>query len=229
MIAAFAKAFVQMFTPGFIWVILRALVITIAVFAGLLWLCSQALGLIPEIDSKWFGWIDEAGQLAGFALIFVGMIVLLVPTAAVVLGIFLEEIADKVERRFYKDVSARDVPFLEGLGVGLRLLATMIVLNILFLPIYLLLAPFAPLIFLLLNGYLTGREFFEMVAMRHMSSQETKQLRRRNAISVLFAGIVITLLLMIPIANFVVPVFGAAFMTHVFHRIRRNAPQTIPA
>jgi CysZ protein len=47
-------------------------------------------------------------------------------------------------------------------------------------------------------------------------------MRQRHATGILGAGIVIALLSMIPVVNFFAPLFGTAFMVHVFHHYQRQ-------
>src|SRR3546814_18267334 len=56
-----------------------------------------------------------------------------------------------------------------------------LILNLLVLPLYLVLIWIPPLnllLFYLLNGYLLGREYFEMVAVRRLDLAAAKRLRR---------------------------------------------------
>jgi CysZ protein len=95
------------------------------------------------------------------------------------------------------------------------------VLNILALPLY-----FVPIInvfvFYLLNGYLLGREYFELVAARRFDAAGTRRLRRKFRGRVMLAGVVIAFLLTVPIVNLVTPVVATGFMLHVFERLRRR-------
>ena len=93
-------------------------------------------------------------------------------------------------------------------------------LNLLCLPLYLILMfvpPFNLVLYYLLNGYLYGREYFELVAHRRMDPMAARSMRQRNRGKVLFAGILLTFLLTIPIINFLTSVIATAFMVHVFH------------
>jgi CysZ protein len=74
---------------------------------------------------------------------------------------------------------------------------------------------------ILANAYLLSREYFEMVARRHMSSGSAAVLRRQNGPSVLLAGTVPALLSLVPIVNLAVPLFATSFFTHVFKSVRR--------
>ena len=102
-----------------------------------------------------------------------------------------------------------------------------LILNLLVLPLYLVLIWIPPLnlvLFYLLNGYLLGREYFEMVAVRRLELPAAKRLRRDSRGRVIMAGAVITFLLTIPLVNLITPIIAMAFMLHVFEDLRRRAP-----
>ena len=85
-------------------------------------------------------------------------------------------------------------------------------------PLYLL-PLFNLCLFYLLNGYLLGREFFVMVARRHMPIETAEALRKAHSRPVTIAGIALALCATIPIANFFAPFWGIAVMTHLYHRL----------
>ena len=94
------------------------------------------------------------------------------------------------------------------------------------LPLYLLLLfvpPFNLIVFYALNGYLLGREYFEIVGVRRLDDAETRTLRRRHRGRAFMAGVVIAILLTVPLVNLFTPVVATAFMLHVFERLRRRA------
>ena len=89
-----------------------------------------------------------------------------------------------------------------------------------FLALFLLLIPGVNLIaFYLGNGYLLGREYFELAAMRHLPAAEARQLRQANRGLVFLCGVIIAGLASVPIVNLLTPLFATAFMVHVYKRI----------
>ena len=90
-------------------------------------------------------------------------------------------------------------------------------------PLYLL--PAANLvIYLALNGYLLGREYFELVAHQRLALGEARQQRRGQRGRLWLAGAAIAVMLMIPVFNLVAPVVAIAFMVHlVTPRLWRGA------
>jgi CysZ protein len=98
----------------------------------------------------------------------------------------------------------------------------LVTVNILALALYAFAGPFAILTFWALNGYLLGREYFVMVAMRRLGRQGARDLRKKHWLSVWVAGTLMAAPLTVPFVNLFVPVLGAATFTHMFHRINRS-------
>tara|TARA_B110000208_G_C11747550_1_gene422268 strand:+ start:898 stop:1251 length:354 start_codon:yes stop_codon:yes gene_type:complete len=78
----------------------------------------------------------------------------------------------------------------------------------------------APFIFWATNGYLLGREYFQMAAMRRLSRSESILFFQRHHSAIWFAGISMATPLSIPLVGPFIPVLGAATFTHQFERLR---------
>lgn len=223
MIRHISRAMGMFLVPGTWGVIFLSIAITaisfIVLFAGAYWGIAQ----IPEAGWTLFGWnwawVDNVVEALAGLLLIILFIFLLIPVSAITLGFFVEVIANKVEDRWYGGRGQLREPSIgEILGVLVRFFFWVIVLNLLVLPLY-----FIPLVnvvvYVVLNGFLVGREFFEMVALRHVPPLEVARLRRENKFTIFTAGAVTTLALSIPVVNFVAPVFGAALMVHVYKEL----------
>jgi CysZ protein len=114
------------------------------------------------------------------------------------------------------------MPALAAIGAGVKFFLVVLVVNLV--ALFLLLVPGVNLIaFYAGNGYLLGREYFEMVAMRHLSLEEARRLRKANLATVFLAGLIIAGLASVPIANLLTPLFATAFMVHVYKSLARRA------
>ena len=216
MLKAIGRTLEQMASPAFLWVLARAFALTAIIFVALFWLLQMALGAIPELP---WGWLNTVISFLASAGLLVAFLFLRFTGAALFLGLFLESVADAVEARYYPDRRGKDLDVWTGLATGLRFCAVMLALNAVLLPVYLLVPVGNVLVLLAVNGYLIGREYFELVALRHMPPDQARQLRRRNAGRIFRTGLVIAIPLSIPIVNLVGPLFGAALMVHVFKDI----------
>src|SRR5262249_46176818 len=154
--------------------------------------------------------------------IVVGSLFLAAPVASLFIGIFLEDVAVAVERKRYPaDLPGQSLGVWASLTTALAFLGALLIANLIALPFYLI--PGANLaIYLVLNGYVLGREYFEFVAFRHRPPREATKLRRRHAFSVFLAGAIIALALLVPILNLLAPLFGTAFMVHVFKHAEKT-------
>ncbi len=226
---SFFKALGQMGDRRFRKVLLLGLGLTlgllIAAYFVLLWVLN-ALGL-HDLLVRFFGegaWISSAIGAASLVAMLVLSMFLMVPVASAMTSIFLDQIADAVEDRHYPHISqAHTVPFSEALKDTFSFLGLLIVANLLALVLYLVFAPLAPLIFWGLNGFLLGREYFTLVAMRRVGRSGAKELRRKHLATIWAAGTLMAIPLSVPIVNLLIPILGAATYTHVYHKLMQRA------
>lgn len=217
LIPALFKAFGQLDDPALRRVMWRGLGYAAVLFAILLALCWWGLSALTFFD---IGWADTlVAALGGLAV--AALAVLLFPGAMIaVQGVLLDDAAEAVEKRYYPQVSAAAPTLAVSIWASLRLAVATVLLNLLVLPLYFI--PFVNLVvFYALNGYLYGREYFELVALRRMSEDETKAMRKRHPGGLFMAGLVSAGLFSIPVVGWFMPAVVAAFMVHVFEGLRR--------
>ena len=75
--------------------------------------------------------------------------------------------------------------------------------------------------FLGANGYLFGREYFELAAMRFRSAGDARAMRQRHSLSVFLGGLVIAAFVSIPLLNLFTPLFATALMVRLHRRLGR--------
>jgi CysZ protein len=142
-----------------------------------------------------------------------------------IMGFYLERVAAAVEALDYPGrISPRRQPLGEMVAITLRLSLLTLVLNLLALPVYLLVPGINLFLFLVLNGYLFGRGYFEVVALRRLDAGEARVVRRRFAGRIFLGGVVIAGLFALPLVNLVAPVIATAFMLHIFEALPRLEP-----
>jgi uncharacterized protein involved in cysteine biosynthesis len=170
-------------------------------------------------------WIDDLVSWgAAFLLLFLSVF-LMVPVASAITSMFLDQVADAVEARHHPDLpQPRSVPFSEGLRDTINFLGVLVAANLVALLLYLFLPPAAPFIFWALNGYLLGREYFTLVAIRWVGRSAAADLRRRYSGTIWLAGILMAVPLSVPLLNLVIPILGAATFTHLYHGLTRPRP-----
>lgn len=228
--ASFLAALGQIGDPSFARVLALGVGLTVALLAGftaiMLWTLDR---LVPETFTLpligTVGWLDDLASGASVLAILVLSIFVMVPVASAFSSFFLDDVTDAVEAKHYPALPpAPRLGFWEGLGEGANFLAVLILANMAAFAAYLLLPPLAPLIFLALNGFLLGREYFQLIAARRLGRAGAKALRRRHAATIWLAGALMALPLLVPVVNLLVPVIGAATFTHLYHRLPKGDP-----
>lgn len=224
MIGAFIKAVNQLGDKNvrkyILFSIFAALLTFIALWSVVGWLLTET----AVSDIGWIeGSVDILGGIATLALTWF----LFPATVSAVIGLFLDRVANAVEQTHYPHLQPTDgAPLGEQIALTAKFLAILIALNILLLP-FLFLGPIFPFVFYTVNGYLLGREYFEMVAARRMPGGAVTQLRKAHQGRLLVAGIGIAFLLTIPLVNLLMPVVATAAMVHLFEGWRQNGT-TLP-
>ncbi len=223
-LSAFLMAVRDMFAPPLRWVFVKAVGLTLALFLGLAWFVAW---LVPDrIVLPFFGeigWLSDALNAVSFLGVLGASVFLMVPVAALFTGLFLEEVADNVEKLHYRDLPPpRGATLLEALIDAVQFTVLLVVVNIFAFFVGLLLGPLAPVLWWGVNGFLLGREYFSVVALRRMKRREMKRLLRRHFLTIWAAGVVMAIPLSVPVMNIVIPVLGVAAITHLFHRLRQQ-------
>ncbi|MEL6584263.1 MAG: EI24 domain-containing protein [Pseudomonadota bacterium] len=222
-IPALQAALAQLPDPRFRRVLIRAIGITFATLVAVSAALGFAVSLIGDVSLPLFGAVDlgaTLGVLAGLGAVIASAF-LMIPVAAMVIGFFLEDIAKAVEEEHYPHLTAAaGVPFFSAVLDSLRLFGVVILANLVALIFYLLFAPLAPFLFYGLNGFLLGREYFSLVALRRLSAREVSALRRRHRLSIWALGVILAIPLSVPLLGLIVPLIGVAAYTHFFHLLQ---------
>jgi CysZ protein len=217
MIADALDAFGEIFSPPFRGVMWKSLGLTAAilVLAGI-GLDRLALSFVHVGPA----WLSAALSVVVALGLIVGVIFLAPPTVSLVASLFLDDVAAIVERTIDPNgPPGRPLPLGPSLMMGVRFAVLSILVN----AIVLVLTIFTGVglaAYFILNGYLLGREYFELAAMRHVSGAEARLLFQRNAPMVFVAGAIVSAFVAVPILNLLTPLFATAFMTRVCKRIR---------
>jgi uncharacterized protein involved in cysteine biosynthesis len=205
-------------------VFLGVLLALALLFAAYILFIQTIWWLSPDsIDLPVIGPVSGIETVLGWASLFlmIGLSVfLMVPVASAFTGFFLEDVADAVEDRHYPGLPpAMPMTLGESLRQSVNFLGLVIAVNVGALFLYPFVGPGIPLVFWAINGFLLGREYFSLVALRRLPPQEVKAMRRRNRWTLWAAGTLMAAPLTVPIVNLVVPVLGVATFTHLYHRL----------
>ncbi|WP_322895485.1 MULTISPECIES: EI24 domain-containing protein [unclassified Yoonia] len=227
-LSSFMLALGQMSDPRFRSVLWRGIGLTIAllvaIYAGVLWLIEAvASGPVTLPGVGEVTWIGDLLSWGSLGVMIVLSVFLMVPVASAITSLFLDEVAEAVEEKHFPTLPPMPGPsFSEGLRDTFGFLGILIGANLMAFVLYALLPFAAFFIFYALNGFLLGREYFQLAAMRRIGRAGAQALRKKHQGTIWLAGCLMAVPLSFPFINLVIPVLGAATFTHLFHRLNRR-------
>ena len=239
MLDAAIKALLQILSPPMRAILYKAiglaLVLIVVLAIGLQWLLSwfatsgeswgeAMLGPGFHTPLNILAWIVSIAAGLGVVL---GGIFLMPAITSLVASVFVDDVADHVEREHYPaERAGTALPFGLALTEGGKTALLTILVYLIALP-FVFVAGAGFIVFFVATAWLLGREYFELAAMRFRSPAEAKAMRRSNAATVFAAGLVIAGFVSIPIVNLATPLFGMAFMVHLHKRLSGLRPELI--
>ena len=191
--------------------------------SGELW-AETMLGPTFHTPLNILAWILSIA--AGLGIVF-GAVFLLPAITSLVAGVFVDDVAEIVEREHYPaDRSGAALPIGLAMTEGIKTALLTLLVYLIALP-FVFVAGAGVIAFFIATAWLLGREYFELAAMRFRSPAEAKAMRRDNASTVFLAGLIIAAFVAIPIVNLATPLFGMAFMVHMHKRLSGPRPELI--
>ena len=210
------QAFEQLGDPAIRRIVWLSTAAALLLLAGLVF----GAGLLLA-DSRLVGWpwldaiVDVLGVVA--TLFLAGLA--FPATIGLIAGLFAERVADAVDRRHYPHLPPpRRQSVGEALAIAARFAGLILLANLLLVIVSFWLPGVNLLLLYGLNGYLLGREYFEMAAARRLDPLAMRALRRRRGGAIWLAGLAIALLLAVPMVNLLIPVVAMALMVHEVQR-----------
>lgn len=220
MISAAFKALDDLLSKDFRSVLLKAFGITLALFTAILIgveVLLSSLTLIP------WPWAETLAAIGAGLVLLVAFFFMMAPVTAIFAGLYLDDIAGRVEARHYsQDIKGTPLSGFRAVQTSLQFALVILAVNIAVLPLVFTGIGAAALV--IANAYLLSREYFEMIAMRHMPVDEARAFRKEHTPQVFAAGFVPALLSIIPVMNLAVPLFATSYFVHIFKRVRATYP-----
>jgi uncharacterized protein involved in cysteine biosynthesis len=222
----FLKSIAQFDDPKFRRVLWRGLGLTIVLLIAACLLVN--FGINQLLSSAWAAnligdqsWLGALINIGGVLFTIALSIWLMVPVTSAIIALFLDEVAQAVEARHYPHLPKQTATKLQDqILVGIRFLGILVLANVGALILSLIVPLLAPFVFWATNGYLMGREYFQMAAMRRMPRAQAQELYQRHQGSIWTAGILMAIPMSIPLVGLFIPILGAATFTHQFERLR---------
>lgn len=224
---ALTMAWTDLLRPRILRLLLIGMGLTIALFVVLQAAVFALIRILTPgaFDLPWIGTVDLGNALSwgSLALFPLMSFFLMAPVAAAFSGLFAERVSDQVELIHYPNNRGQEIDIMDGFLESIAVAGAVLGVALLSLIATPFLGPFAPLLFYGANGWLLGREFFQMAARRHLQAPEATVLRRANATRITLTGVAIAVLLTVPLLNIAVPVLAAAVFTHLFQYVQRTS------
>ena len=222
----FLKSVAQFDDPKFRRVLWRGMGLTIALLIAACLLVN--FGINQLLSSAWAAnligdqsWLGALINIGGVLFTIALSIWLMVPVTSAIIALFLDEVAQAVEARHYPHLPKQTATKLQDqILVGISFFGILLLANIGALILSMILPLLAPFVFWATNGYLMGREYFQMAAMRRMPRAQAQELFQRHQGSIWTAGILMAIPMSIPLVGLFIPILGAATFTHQFERLR---------
>lgn len=222
----FLKSVAQFDDPKFRRVLWRGMGLTIALLIAACLLVN--FGINQLLSSAWAAnlignqsWLGALINVGGVLFTIALSIWLMVPVTSAIIALFLDEVAQAVEARHYPHLPKQTATKLQDqILVGIRFLGILLLANVGALILSMIAPLLAPFVFWATNGYLMGREYFQMAAMRRMPRAQAQELYQRHQGSIWTAGILMAIPMSIPLVGLFIPILGAATFTHQFERLR---------
>lgn len=179
-----------------------------AIFFGARWALDQ------------WGWLDAATRDMADMLVILGLLaggwLLFRAIAIIVVGLFADALVADVEGRHYPAAAAHavDVGWGESIRLAIASLGRLIGGNLLALPLYVLLLVTGigtPILALLVNALLLGRDLEAMVLARHPGRARLGRSARWPL------GLLSAASFVVPVANLLAPLLSAAMAVHMLH------------
>ena len=231
MIAFFSLGTAQLFDKSLQKVLWFSLILS-AILLAMLWsLVGITLSQLELLSTGWFygafDWVFiKITNIFGSVLIL-GLTWFLFPSiVTLIITFFLEHVIEAVERKHYPNLpKQRQQNTWDVVRITIRFMLLSGSLNVLVLPFYAVffwLGPINLLIFYTLNGYLLGKEYFELVAYRRLETNKVKNLFNMSRVSIFKFGIISALLMTVPIVNMIAPIISVAAMVHLVQKYSNN-------
>lgn len=192
-----------------------ALLLFVLLFAGV----QGLFWFLTFVPWPWVETLLALGAGLGMLVLF---FFIMSPVTALFAGLYLDTVAEKVERKHYAQArQGTPQPTLKGILLAIQFGLLVLAINLLALP--LVFTGFGAIALVLINAYLLSREYFEMAAMRVMPVADARQFRKDRAAGVFVAGFIPALLTLVPVVNLAVPLFATSYFVHLFRQAQASS------
>ena len=220
MLASFTMAFGQLNDSRFLKPLLYSLGLSVLLaliafplgYLGFEWLNQAFLAWLEGGDSWWMSTIEWGLRVLGILIILVIFVFAFGTIQTACLGLFLDDVVTAARDKNHPTVQLDAPPPLsKSSWASAQFLTLSLSVNALILPIVLIgwfLPPLGLIVQLIANGYLFGKEYEDIIAVRFQTESRLDPLKRT------IFGTAAAALYLVPVLNFVAPVISAAAFTN---------------
>ena len=192
MFASLGRALASFFDPALWGMIAKALILTIVLFVVIVVGFEYLLHYLPILGAPW---VNRAVEVLAPILALIGLLAAGGPVAAMFASLYLDRVAEAIETRTYPNApKAKGMSLSTSLSANARLAGAVVLVDLLLLPAEALAPEVAPFITVIVNGFLLGREYFELAVLRHLEREAADALRKRNAGRIFVVGLIVSAL-----------------------------------
>ena len=175
-IKAFWRSLTQFFTPPILKTFLLSLFATIGIFITVLVSLHYGIRAIITLTTEipWLTYLSIIGDFGGVALAFFAFPAVLIAVSS----LFLEPVILAVEKKYYPNLVPVKPKFKDEIWLAIKFFFVVLGVNLLALPLYLI-PVINGFVFLLVNSFLISREYYELIAIRHIPKKELKTFNQK--------------------------------------------------
>tara|TARA_B110000438_G_scaffold11106_1_gene11063 strand:+ start:862 stop:1527 length:666 start_codon:yes stop_codon:yes gene_type:complete len=192
--------------------VLLALIALPLGYLGFEWLNQAFLAWLEGGESWWMSTIEWSLRVLGILIILIIFVFAFGTIQTAFLGLFLDDVVTAARDKNHPTIQLDPPPSLsKSSWASAQFLTLSLSLNALILPIVLIgwfLPPLGLIVQLIANGYLFGKEYEDIIAVRFQTETRLDPLKRT------IFGTATAALFLVPVLNFVAPVISAAAFTN---------------
>ncbi|MBT6851299.1 MAG: hypothetical protein HOA16_08900 [Opitutae bacterium] len=192
--------------------LLATLIALPLIYLGFEWLNQAFLTWLEGGDSWLMNTIEWSLRVLGILIIFVIIFFAFGSVQTAFLGLFLDDVVTATRDKNHPTIQlGAPPPFSKSSWASAQFLTLSLSVNALILPIVLIgwfLPPLGLIVQLIANGYLFGKEYEDIIAIRFQTESRLDPLKRT------IFGTATAALFLVPVLNFVAPVISAAAFTN---------------
>lgn len=207
----FLRSLNQLFDLKILTLIFRSIFLSVLLFIVSIVLLHNLLDFLIGLktDNIWLSYLSYLGDIG-----YLGLSIFLFPAIFIfVSSFYFPRIMGRVEKVYYPRLKAKENALHVELLSSVKLFLLVFFVNIIAVPFYLI-PVLNMFVYLGVNGFLLGREYFEMAALRYYVPSDIKKLHVLYRGPKFMMGLCFAILGLTPFLNLIAPIFAVLLMSH---------------